>query len=82
MTKNNSLPYEFDLLFDIKTYDEVDLVANYQHSASDASPEDLVELFQKHDLPIPDSLKSFVPVIHIWILPNGTWLDHEPLAHR
>jgi len=54
------LPYEFDLLYDVKMMYEVESIANGEPSCSDASPEDLVELFIAHKLEMPECLKQFV----------------------
>jgi len=54
MTK---LPYVFDLLYDIKYMYEVESIAKGFPSASDATPEDLVELFERQNMPIPECLE-------------------------
>lgn len=57
------LPYEFDLLHDIKMMYEVEVIAKEEPSHSDATPEELVDLFREHMIPLPACLASFVPKI-------------------
>ena len=57
------LPYEFDLLYDIKMMYEIEAVAKGEPSQSDATPENLVDLFIAHKLPIPDCLKNVKPTL-------------------
>lgn len=86
MAKSHELPYDFDLLYDIKHMSEVESIANGGAHASDATPEDLVKLFVAHDLDVPECLKAVKQKMDneqdIWILPNGAWLDYEPLEHE
>lgn len=86
MAQNRELPYEFDLFFDIKTMQEVEDIATGKPHSSDAEPEELLDLFIKYNLDIPDCLKNFKSKKDseqtIWILPNGTWLDYEPLENE
>lgn len=56
----NKLPYIFDLLWDVKTYEQVERIAKFEATCSDANPYDLVELFQQENLEIPECLKGFV----------------------
>ncbi len=53
------LPYEFDLMYDIKMMYEVEAVAKGYATGSDATPEELVSLFEKHNIPIPACLVTF-----------------------
>ena len=79
------LPYVFDLLWDVKTYEQVERIANHEGDCSEAEPEDLVELFQQENLEIPECLASYAPQIFVWIQKGGTWIDYEPLpdeAHK
>lgn len=76
------LPYEFDLLWDVKSYAQVERIAKYLGDCSDATPEDLIELFQLHEMKVPECLSTCTPIIYVWILPNGTWLSYAPLAHE
>jgi len=59
------LPYIFDLLWDVKSYEQVERIAKYEGDCSDATPQDLVELFQKEGLEIPECLAAFAPQITI-----------------
>ena len=52
------LPYDFDLLHDIKMMYQVEAIAKGEPSCSDATPEDLLELFIAHQLPIPACLQN------------------------
>ena len=76
------LPYDFDLLYDVKTYEQIERIANYEGDCSEASPEDLVDLFQQLKMKVPKCLASFAPRITIWVLPDGSWLPYEPLEHE
>lgn len=58
--RGHELPYIFDLLWDVKTYEQVERIAKFEADCSDADPYDLVELFQKENLEIPKCLKGFV----------------------
>ena len=58
--RGHELPYVFDLLWDVKTYEQVERIAKFEADCSDADPYDLVELFQKENLEIPECLKGFV----------------------
>tara|TARA_Y100001960_G_scaffold333950_1_gene442673 strand:+ start:173 stop:472 length:300 start_codon:yes stop_codon:yes gene_type:complete len=86
MSKEKRLPHDFDLHYDIKYMKEVEAVANDEPHASDATPEDLVELFIAHKMEIPECLRETKEYMDnrqtIWILPDGTWLDYEPLTHE
>ena len=76
------LPYVFDLLWDVKTYEQVERIAKFEPDCSDAEPEDLVELFQQENLELPECLKSFACMQTIWICRDGTWLAYEPLSEE
>jgi hypothetical protein len=75
----HELPYVFDLLWDVKSYEQVERIAKYEGDCSDASPEDLVELFQQEGMDIPECLADFAPQITIWVCKDGSWLPYEPL---
>lgn len=79
MSESRELPYDFDLLWDVKTMEQVERIANYEGDCSEATPEDLVVLFGQCDLPVPECLESFTPIIELWVLPDGEWVDKEPL---
>jgi hypothetical protein len=73
-----TLPYDFDLLYDIKTMQEIEAIANDEGSHSDASPDDLVTLFKDNDLPVPDCLSAYHGNTTIWIKDDGTWSALTP----
>lgn len=73
---------QFDLLYDLKFMYEVETIANGEGSHSDASPEDLVDLFNELGVEVPECLSSFTGSTFIWVLPNGHWLSYEPLSHE
>jgi len=79
------LPYSFDLLHDIKHMYEVEMVCKGQHPAgTDATPEDLLEMFIDHKLEIPEYLEEACKGYNkgetvIWVCNNGTWLTYQPL---
>jgi len=54
----NKLPYDFDLLYDVKTYQDVEDVALGQPTRCEGTPEDLVRLFLVHEMEVPKSLES------------------------
>lgn len=76
------LPYVFDLLWDVKSYEQVERIAKYEGDCSDATPEDLVELFQQENLEIPECLSDFAPQQTIWVCSDGTWITYEPLREE
>jgi hypothetical protein len=47
------VPYEFDLLYDIKEYYEIEMVLKGEPHCSDASPHELEELMEAHGIPFP-----------------------------
>lgn len=53
------LPYEFDLLYDIKMMYEVKAVATGEPTHSDATAEELVDLFEQYHIPKPSCLMGF-----------------------
>lgn len=83
MTKEKmamSLPYEFDLHFDIKTLGQAFRVMKGLPDGSDASPEDVYELLVKYNLPIPKWYVAPVPEQPVaWLDGNGSYLTYEPL---
>ena len=54
------LPYDFDLLFDVKTLEDVKIIANYGPHCSDASPQDLANLFITLGLDLPPCLNPSI----------------------
>ena len=79
---SQTLPYDFDLHFDIKTMDEVEQIARGESHRGDATPGELVEMFHAHNMPIPHCLKHFKPKKAVWLHRNGTWSESEPLEHE
>ena len=73
------LPYEFDLLYDIKYMYEVEKIANDEPSHSDASASDLVELFIKLRMELPKCLVGTLVKTPVWLCNDGTWSFIEPL---
>jgi len=55
----DKLPYVFDLLYDIKHLEEVEIIARGEASHSDADPYELLNLFEKEGLEIPKCLLPF-----------------------
>ena len=76
MTK---LPYEFDLLYDIKTLEQAYRVMKELPDCSDADPEDVYELLVKYDLPVPDWYVAPTPEQPVaWLDGNGSYLTYKP----
>ena len=78
MSNNKKLHSDFDLLYDLKQMDEVERIARGESTHSDASPEDLVDLFTELRIEVPECLKSVTGTTIIWVLDDGTWLSEEP----
>jgi hypothetical protein len=76
--KNRNLPYSFDLLYDVKTMKDVEMIASEQAHHSDATPEELVSLFIEEELPTPECLSSFKSLMTIWVCKDGSWLPYKP----
>ena len=72
------LPYVFDLIWDVKTMAQVEVIANLEADCSDASPYDLYELFESEGMDIPKCLEGFKSK-YIWVHENGNWLKDKPL---
>jgi len=72
------LPYTFDLHYDIKMMWEIETIAKGEPHCSDASPEDLVELFIEMDMEIPECLSGVKLSKYIWLHRNNTWTSTEP----
>jgi len=85
MTKERNmtrLNFQFDTIYDIKFMYEIEAIAKGEASHSDASPEDLVDMFEDLGETVPDCLSEYRGTSTIWILPDGTWLPYEPLSHE
>lgn len=54
----SELPYDFDLLWDIKTLDQIERIAKGIPTHSDAIPSDLVKLYKQLNMAIPKCLES------------------------
>lgn len=80
--RKHELPYMFDLLWDVKTYEQVERIANHRGDCSDASPADLVELFQQEDLALPECLLRYSPQLTVWLHEDGTWISYKPLQEE
>jgi len=52
----NELPYIFDLYWDVKTYEQVDIIARGEPDCSEATPGDLKKLFIDEGMEVPKSL--------------------------
>lgn len=76
------LNFQFYLLYDLKWMSEIESIARGEASHSDASLEDIVDLFNDLGEDIPECLNDVVGTQTIWVLPDGTWLDYEPLKHE
>jgi len=50
------LPYEFDLLYDIKTMRDIEDIAARRPTRCDGTIQELVDLFKRHELPVPGCL--------------------------
>jgi len=55
----DELPSVFDLLWDVKTMEQVERISRFEGDCSAASPEDLVELFLQEGMAVPDCLSGF-----------------------
>ena len=85
MTTNSNkreLPYDFDLVYDIKSMMDIEMIAKGEPHRSDASPSDLVEMFQDLKLPVPKCLEGVLPMMTIWVESNGTWQSYKPLPEE
>ncbi len=85
---HTKLPYEFDLLHDIKTVEELHRVLNGEPHCTDAKPWELEELCEQFSIPLPEGyskhLKKGFPTT-VWIDDNGCYQDWAPTveeAHR
>ena len=81
---HTELPYDFDLLWDIKYQYEVEMICEGKPHSSDVTPEELYEMYIQHELEIPEYLAPFAPlpakVLHtVWISTCGSWYTYEPI---
>jgi len=70
---NNDLPYDFDLLYDVKDYEDVEAIARGSAHCSSASAQDLVDLFHSMDMEIPECLSYLRPTLVVTLYSDGTW---------
>ena len=76
----NLLPPDFNILWDIKTLDEIiQMVDEGWVNGSDVRPTDLIELFRELKLPIPKVLKQFESTVIIK-LPEDLYEDLNNVA--
>ena len=52
------LPYDFDLLYDVKDMTDVEMIANGEPHRSDATPADLIEMFELLGMVVPICLRG------------------------
>jgi hypothetical protein len=72
------LPPIFDLLWEVKTMEQVETIAKGEADCSDAGPHDLYDLFQSQGMDIPNCLEKF-KTHYIWVHQNGHWQVDKPL---
>jgi hypothetical protein len=79
--KMKKLPYEFDLLWDIKTFEQLHDILNGGMHCTHVDESDLVELMQEMDIPLPEDYKPSFKLdfpSEIWIDNNGGYLTYKP----
>ncbi len=83
-----NLPYEFDLLYDVKTVEELHCILKGESHCTDAQDWELCELAEIYNIPLPEGYKSPLKPgfpITVWIDDNGCYQDYKPFpgeAHR
>ena len=79
------LPYKFDLLYDVKSVEELHSILNGEPHCTDANDWELCELAKKHNIALPEGydspLKEGFPTT-VWIDDNGCYQDWKPLEHE
>ena len=65
MSQNERLPYPFDLHYDIKHMWEIEAIAKGKPHSSDATPEELVELF----IELEQLKKDAIPLLQLGVSP-------------
>ena len=79
------LPYEFDLLHDVKSVEELHGILLGEPHCTDAKDWELCELAEQYDIPLPEGYKSPLkpgfPTV-VWIDGNGCYQDYEPLSEE
>jgi len=75
------LPHEFDLLWDVKSVEELHSILLGEPHCTDANEWELCILAEKYNIPLPKNykspLKSGFPTV-IWIDNNGTYITYKP----
>lgn len=75
------LPYEFDLLYDVKSVEELHSILLGEPHCTDAQDWELCELAEKFNIPLPEGYKSPLkdgfPTV-VWIDDNGGYQDWAP----
>jgi hypothetical protein len=83
--KQSRLPYEFDLMWDIKTVEELYDILKGEPHCTDFDAWELVETMQKYYIPLPNDydspLKNGFPTI-VWIDANGNYNDYAPMKEE
>ena len=75
------LPYVFDLLFDVKTLEQVERIAKYEGDCSDATPEELRSLFISEGLDLPECLEGVNRTdteMLDWLITNRALVHTQP----
>jgi len=81
MEKMTKLPYVFDLLYDMKTREQLDNFLADEPSICDDPNWMVEETMEEHNIPFPEgyvkSLKEGFPGV-VWVHKNGTYLTWAP----
>jgi hypothetical protein len=76
-----ALPYEFDLLWDVKSVEELHSILKGEPHRTDTCNWELEKLCIKHNIPLPEwyepELKFGFPTV-VWIDDNGGYITFEP----
>lgn len=80
ISMKNELPYDFDLHWDVKTFEDVEMIAKAEGHCSDATGDDLVDLFELLEMEVPACLAAngHHGTMDIWITTNGLWYPFPP----
>ena len=81
MTDKN-LHSSFDLLYDMKTMDDVEKVANGESHCFNTSIEEVADTFLSLGIELPNCLSRFKGTETIWLCSDGTWSKDEPTAEE
>lgn len=81
MSSYTKLPYEFDLLYDVKSVEELHSILEGEPHCTDGQDWELCELAEKYNIPLPvgyiSPLKPGFPTV-VWIDSNGCYQDYPP----